>query len=221
MAYLPYAPAPAVTLACGRRIDGVALAKPVCGVSIFRAGMTMDHALQATVKDCSLGKILIQTNPVSGNPELYFCQLPRHIKDMFVVLMDATVATGAAGSLRTGMPNSFFDFFFVDRALFPSCVAMMAVRVLLVSVSTPARTWQSPLIKNVFVTICRTTKCPRRTFCWRHCWEPLRGSMRWRMPSRGFALSRRPSTRSWTRITTSCLALVGLVVNSGAKGTVS
>jgi uridine kinase len=97
MAYLPYEPAP-VALACGRGVGGLVLAKPVCGVSIFRAGMPLDAALQATVKDASLGKILIQTNPVSGNPELHFCQLPRGIKTMSVVLLDATVATGAAGA---------------------------------------------------------------------------------------------------------------------------
>ena len=62
----------------------------VCGVK---------NVWQSVVKDVSLGKILIQTNPASGNPELHFCQLPRDIKDMFVVLMDATVATGAAGAL--------------------------------------------------------------------------------------------------------------------------
>ena len=97
MAFLPHE-SRTVTLPCGRAFAGKYLAKQVCGVSIFRAGMTMDHALQATVKDACLGKILIQTNQVTGEAELHFCKLPRNIKDMVVVLMDATIATGAAGS---------------------------------------------------------------------------------------------------------------------------
>ncbi len=67
----------------------------------------MDHALQATVKDACLGSILIQTNPESGEAELHFCKLPRSIKDMAVVLMDATIATGAAGLLCNDV--SFFN----------------------------------------------------------------------------------------------------------------
>lgn len=128
LAFMPFEPA-TVPLPCGRACTGRRLSKQVCGVSIFRAGMTMDHALQATVKDAFLGKILIQTNPLSGEAELHFCKLPKNIKDMFVVLMDATVATGAAGLLVA-------LFFFFGSAsthefvlIAPS--AMMAVRVLL------------------------------------------------------------------------------------------
>ncbi|OAD61380.1 Uridine-cytidine kinase-like 1 [Eufriesea mexicana] len=68
----------------------------VCGVSILRAGETMEQAIRDVCKDIRIGKILIQTNQQTGEPELYYLRLPKDIKDYKVILMDATVATGAA-----------------------------------------------------------------------------------------------------------------------------
>ena len=50
-------------------------------------------------KDIRIGKILIQTNWDTGEPELYYLRLPKDIKDYQVILMDATVATGAAAMM--------------------------------------------------------------------------------------------------------------------------
>ncbi|CAL8077886.1 unnamed protein product [Calicophoron daubneyi] len=68
----------------------------ICGVSILRAGEALEPALCAVCKDVRLGKILIQTNPETFEPELHYLRLPSDIKDCFVILMDSTVATGAA-----------------------------------------------------------------------------------------------------------------------------
>lgn len=76
----------------GKRLD----CNKICGVSILRAGETMEQALCDVVKDVRLGKILIQTNQESDEPELIYLRLPRDIKDYQVILMDAAVATGAA-----------------------------------------------------------------------------------------------------------------------------
>jgi len=73
--------------------------KKICGVSILRAGETMEKALSEVCKDIKIGKILIQTNPNTGEPELYYLRLPKDIKDYQVILMDATVATGAAAMM--------------------------------------------------------------------------------------------------------------------------
>merc|ERR1719427_617195 len=73
--------------------------KKICGVSILRAGETMEQALSEDCKDIRIGKILIQTNWDTGEPELYYLRLPRDIKDYQVILMDATVATGAAAMM--------------------------------------------------------------------------------------------------------------------------
>lgn len=91
----------------------------ICGVSILRAGETMEQAVSDVCKHIRIGKILIQTNQITGEPEvkmryfnvtillktnenyslisqLYYLRLPKDIKDYRVILMDATVATGAA-----------------------------------------------------------------------------------------------------------------------------
>ncbi|XP_014211158.1 uridine-cytidine kinase-like 1 isoform X1 [Copidosoma floridanum] len=71
----------------------------ICGVSILRAGETMEQAVRDVCKDIRIGKILIQTNLQTGEPELYYLRLPKDIKDYRVILMDATVATGAAAMM--------------------------------------------------------------------------------------------------------------------------
>lgn len=76
----------------GRKFAG----KRLCGVSILRAGETMEPALESVVKDIRIGKILIQTNEYTSEPELHYHRLPKGISEDHVILMDATVATGAA-----------------------------------------------------------------------------------------------------------------------------
>ncbi|UYV62794.1 UCKL1, partial [Cordylochernes scorpioides] len=75
------------------------LTKKICGVSILRAGETMEQALCDVLKDVRLGKILIQTNPETDEAELYYLRLPKDIKEYTVIVMDATVATGAAAMM--------------------------------------------------------------------------------------------------------------------------
>lgn len=43
----------------------------ITGVSILRAGETMEPALRAVCKDVRIGKILIQTNQDTGEPEVH------------------------------------------------------------------------------------------------------------------------------------------------------
>ncbi|XP_067097317.1 uridine-cytidine kinase-like 1 isoform X1 [Osmerus mordax] len=76
----------------GKRLSG----QRITGVSILRAGETMEQALMAVCKDIRLGKILIQTNHDTGEPELHYLRLPRDISEDYVILMDSTVSTGAA-----------------------------------------------------------------------------------------------------------------------------
>ncbi|XP_060600360.1 uridine-cytidine kinase-like 1 isoform X2 [Ruditapes philippinarum] len=79
----------------GYRLD----TKKIVGVSILRAGETMEQALCEVYKDITIGKILIQTNLDTGEPELHYLRLPKDIKESHVMLMDATVATGAAAMM--------------------------------------------------------------------------------------------------------------------------
>uniref|UniRef100_A0A8C6MDW5 Uridine-cytidine kinase n=1 Tax=Nothobranchius furzeri TaxID=105023 RepID=A0A8C6MDW5_NOTFU len=73
--------------------------KRVTGVSILRAGETMEPALRAVCKDVRIGKILIQTNQDTGEPELHYLRLPKDIGEDHVILMDCTVSTGAAAMM--------------------------------------------------------------------------------------------------------------------------
>uniref|UniRef100_A0A8C3S7S8 Phosphoribosyltransferase domain-containing protein n=1 Tax=Chelydra serpentina TaxID=8475 RepID=A0A8C3S7S8_CHESE len=59
----------------------------------------MEQALTAVCKDIRLGKILIQTNHDTGEPELHYLRLPKEISEDYVILMDSTVSTGAAAMM--------------------------------------------------------------------------------------------------------------------------
>ncbi|XP_064629866.1 uridine-cytidine kinase-like 1 isoform X2 [Lineus longissimus] len=83
---------PQGTTYVGKRLD----TKQICGVSVLRAGETMEPAVCEVCKEIRLGKILIQTNTDTGEPELHYLRLPKDIQDQHVLLLDATVATGAA-----------------------------------------------------------------------------------------------------------------------------
>ncbi|KAM4841889.1 uridine-cytidine kinase-like 1 isoform 1-T1 [Thomomys bottae] len=73
--------------------------KQITGVSILRAGETMEPALRAVCKDVRIGTILIQTNQLTGEPELHYLRLPKDISEDHVILMDCTVSTGAAAMM--------------------------------------------------------------------------------------------------------------------------
>ncbi|XP_034028893.1 uridine-cytidine kinase-like 1 [Thalassophryne amazonica] len=79
----------------GRSYNG----KGITGVLILRAGETMEPALRAVCKDVCIGKILIQTNLDSGEPELHYLRLPKDISEDHVILMDSTISTGAAAMM--------------------------------------------------------------------------------------------------------------------------
>ena len=107
----------------GAIYSGKVVLDQVCGVSIIRAGSTMVESLLQIVKDVKLGEILIQTNPDTQEPELHQCRLPTDIADYMVILMDATIATGAAALmaiqvlLEHGVPET--------RIIFASVIAAM------------------------------------------------------------------------------------------------
>ncbi|ORX53580.1 uridine kinase [Hesseltinella vesiculosa] len=81
----------------GVMYDGVALTSKLCGVSVLRAGGTFEEGLRKVCLDVKIGKLLIQTDPATAEPQLHYCKLPTDIKKSHVLLMDATIGTGAAG----------------------------------------------------------------------------------------------------------------------------
>jgi len=88
-----------ITQPCGAQYQGKRFAgMGLCGVSILRAGETMEKALMKVTKEIRLGKLLIQTNE-QGEPELHYTRLPRDIASDYVILMDPIVGTGSAAMM--------------------------------------------------------------------------------------------------------------------------
>lgn len=82
-----------------KSVHGLGLKAHIAGVSILRAGGTMENGLRRVIRDAVIGKILIQTDPNNGEPQLHYCKLPPSLREenTFIFLMDAVVGTGAAG----------------------------------------------------------------------------------------------------------------------------
>lgn len=107
---------------------GSELVEKMCGVSIVRAGATMEKALRTVINELPIGKILIQTDQRTGEPTLNYCKLPSDISQRYVILTDATLATGendggneSAREIETDDPyNGLLG-----------AAALMAIRVLL------------------------------------------------------------------------------------------
>ncbi|KAK4521859.1 uncharacterized protein ATC70_004397 [Mucor velutinosus] len=85
-----------VTTPVNATYQGLKFSQKICGVSILRAGGTMEAGLKRVFADAVIGKLLIQTDPNTGDPELHYCKLPKEIGDYDIILMDAMVGTGAA-----------------------------------------------------------------------------------------------------------------------------
>lgn len=74
------------------------LAKPVVGVSVLTSGLCMESTFRSVHLSANVGKILIQTNPLSEEPELHYCKLP-DLDGRACMLLDAQIVTGAAAMM--------------------------------------------------------------------------------------------------------------------------
>ena len=82
------------------RYDGVSPAGGICGVSIMRAGESMEAALRDTCRGVRIGKILIQRNEDTAEPDARYnySKMPKDIKDRWVLLLDPMLATGGSAA---------------------------------------------------------------------------------------------------------------------------
>jgi uracil phosphoribosyltransferase len=78
----------------GETYDGLRLTLDICGVSIARAGESMEAELRAVCPSVRIGKILIQRDKVTKLPRLYYSALPKDIAARQVLLLDPMLATG-------------------------------------------------------------------------------------------------------------------------------
>lgn len=93
----------------------------VCAVTIIRGGECFNSALRYTIPTIRLGKLLIQSDSRTGEPQLHTMSLPppidpkptadgtlsatdvSHLKRTTVLLVDAHIASGAAATMATAI----------------------------------------------------------------------------------------------------------------------
>lgn len=81
--------------------DGVSFLGKICGVSIVRAGESMEQGLRDCCRSVRIGKILIQRDEETALPKLFYEKLPDDIADRFVFLLDPMLATGGSAIMAT------------------------------------------------------------------------------------------------------------------------
>ncbi|KAJ2823991.1 Uracil phosphoribosyltransferase, synthesizes UMP from uracil [Coemansia erecta] len=85
-----------VTTPMGVPFQGVAFEGRICGVSIMRAGESMEQGLRDVCTSVRIGKVLIQRDERTAQPKLYYSKLPKDIADRWVLLLDPMLATGGS-----------------------------------------------------------------------------------------------------------------------------
>mmetsp|Transcript_23499 Transcript_23499/g.65953 ORF Transcript_23499/g.65953 Transcript_23499/m.65953 type:complete len:235 (-) Transcript_23499:236-940(-) len=93
--YLPFKTV-TVTTPTGATYEGVQWASKICGVSIVRAGESMETGLREVAKSVKIGKILIQRDEETALPTVYYNKLPKDIASRYVLLLDPMLATGGS-----------------------------------------------------------------------------------------------------------------------------
>jgi len=95
LGFLPFEEKTVVT-PTGDNYSGIAFTSKLCGVSIIRAGESMEDALREVCRDIRIGKILIQRDEKTGEPNLIYHKLPEDISGRHVLLLDPMLATGGS-----------------------------------------------------------------------------------------------------------------------------
>ncbi|KAK6350243.1 Uridine kinase [Orbilia brochopaga] len=75
---------------------GLRCASAICGVVILRSGGVFEIGLKRVVPDCKIGRLLLQSNIRTGEPELHHLKVPPNIGNHQVLLLDPQIASGAA-----------------------------------------------------------------------------------------------------------------------------
>lgn len=81
----------------GSSYRGLKPSGEVSAVVILRAGSSLETGLKRVIPDCRTGRILIQTNESTGEPELHYQKLPTDISlHDNVLLLDTQMSSGGA-----------------------------------------------------------------------------------------------------------------------------
>ncbi len=94
--YLPFQPHQ-VTTPQNNLYMGLKKQAAVSAVVILRGGSAFETGLRRTIPDCMTGRVLIQTNYRTGEPELHYRALPADIAQHgLVLILDPQFSSGAA-----------------------------------------------------------------------------------------------------------------------------
>ncbi|KAI0019496.1 uridine kinase [Xylariomycetidae sp. FL0641] len=81
----------------GHNYNGLTPKGEVSAVLVLRGGATFETGLKRVIPDCRTGRLLIQSNVRTGEPELHYLKLPQDInKHESVLLLDAQMSSGGS-----------------------------------------------------------------------------------------------------------------------------
>jgi uridine kinase len=87
-----------VETSAGIPYHGLAPKGEVSAVLILRGGSTFEAGLRRVIPDCRTGRLLIQSNVRTGEPELHYLKLPKDInKHESILLLDSQMSSGGSG----------------------------------------------------------------------------------------------------------------------------
>jgi uridine kinase len=86
-----------VMTSAGNTYNGLEATGEVSAVVILRAGAAFETGLKRVIPDCRTGRVLIQSNIRTGEPELHYLKLPENIDQHdSVLLLDPQMSSGGA-----------------------------------------------------------------------------------------------------------------------------
>jgi uridine kinase len=86
-----------VTTPQNQQYNGLRSAGKVSAVAILRGGSCLERGLKRTIPDCLTGRLLIQSNYRTGEPQLHFLKLfPDIAMHETVLLLDSQMSSGGA-----------------------------------------------------------------------------------------------------------------------------
>ncbi|KAI1356897.1 uridine kinase [Xylaria sp. FL0043] len=87
-----------VETSSGIPYHGLAPKGEVSAVLVLRGGATFEAGLRRVIPDCRTGRLLIQSNIRTGEPELHYLKLPKDINEHeSVLLLDSQMSSGGSG----------------------------------------------------------------------------------------------------------------------------
>ncbi|KAJ5670097.1 Uridine kinase [Penicillium maclennaniae] len=106
----------------GHKYMGLKPEGTVSAVAILRGGSCLETALKRTIPDCITGRVLIQTDENSSEPELHYLKLPQGIEaHSTVMLLDVQMSSGGAAlmAVRVLIDHGVQE----ERIVFVTCAA--------------------------------------------------------------------------------------------------